>query len=66
MLCEMVSNVVECLYCGYEGEIKVLKTRKFRFYDVKRLQCPKCGNKFNYYYGVSPRTGKVSEFIIKR
>jgi DNA-directed RNA polymerase subunit M/transcription elongation factor TFIIS len=62
----MVNDVVKCPYCGYEGEFKVLKTWKFRFYDVKRLQCPKCGGRFNYYYGVSTRTGKVSEFIIRR
>jgi uncharacterized C2H2 Zn-finger protein len=61
-----VRKVVKCPYCGYEGEFKLLKTWKFRFYDVKRLQCPRCNNVFNYYHGVSPRTGKVSEFTIKR
>jgi len=58
--------VVKCPYCGFEGEFKLLETWKFRFYEVKRLQCSKCGGRFNYYYGVSPRTGKVSEFIIRR
>jgi uncharacterized Zn finger protein len=62
----MVIDVVKCPYCGFEGEFKLLKTWRFRFYDVKRVQCPKCGDMFNYYYGVSPRTGKVSEFIIRR
>jgi predicted RNA-binding Zn-ribbon protein involved in translation (DUF1610 family) len=62
----MVNDVIKCPYCGFEGEFKVLKTWRFRFYDVKRLLCPKCGNRFNYYRGASPRTGKVSEFIIRR
>jgi hypothetical protein len=58
--------VIKCPYCSYEGDFKLLKTWKFRFYDVKRLQCLRCNNVFNYYHGVSPRTGKVSEFIIRR
>jgi uncharacterized Zn finger protein len=62
----MVSDVAKCPYCGFEGESKLLKTWKFRFYDVRRLRCPKCGGVFNHYYGISPRTGKVSEFVIKR
>jgi transposase-like protein len=61
----MVNDMVKCPYCGYEGEFKVLKTWRFRFYDVKRLQCPKCGGKFNYYYGVSSQ-GKTSGFVIRR
>ena len=41
--------MVRCPYCGYEGELKLLKTWKFRFYDVKRLQCSKRSSVFNYY-----------------
>jgi len=54
----------KCPYCDYTGEFKVLKTWKFRFYDVERLECPNCRGIFNYYSGVSPR-GKKSEFVIK-
>ena len=57
--------MVKCPFCNYEGEFKLLKQWKFRFYDVKMFQCLKCNRVFNYYYGVSPRTGKVSEFTIK-
>ena len=55
---------IKCPYCGFEGEFKVLKTWKFRFYDVERLECPNCKGIFNHYYGASPR-GKKSEFIIR-
>jgi uncharacterized Zn finger protein len=57
--------MVKCPFCGSEGGFKELKSWKFRFYDVRMLQCPKCGGVFNHYYGVSPRTGKVSEFVIR-
>jgi len=57
--------MVKCPYCSYEGEFKVLKQWKFRFYDVKYLQCPKCKGRFNHYIAMSPRKGKVSEFYIK-
>jgi len=56
--------VIKCPYCGYEGEHKLLKTWRFRFYTVKRLECPKCHGIFNHYSGVSPN-GKTSEFVIR-
>jgi transposase-like protein len=59
-----VRKVVKCPYCGYEGEFKPLKTWKFRFYEVKRLECPKCHRVFNHYQGLSP-AGKMSEFVIR-
>jgi len=55
--------VVKCPYCGYEGEFRLLKTWKFRFYDIKMLECTSCKCVFNHYYGVSS-TGKRSEFMI--
>jgi hypothetical protein len=57
--------MVKCPFCGSEGGFKELKSWKFRFYDVKLLQCSKCGKKLNYYHGISPRTGKKSEFVIR-
>ena len=54
----------KCPYCDHVGEFKVLKTWKFRFYNVERLECPKCKGVFNYYSGISPR-GKKSEFLIR-
>jgi len=56
--------VVKCPYCGYEGEFRVLKTWKFRFYDVELLECTKCKGEFSYYHGVTPY-GKRSEFVIR-
>lgn len=57
--------MVKCPFCGSEDGFKELKSWKFRFYDVKLLQCSKCGKKLNYYHGISPRTGKKSEFVIR-
>ncbi len=57
--------MVKCPYCGYEGEFKLLKSWKFRFYDVKMLSCPHCGSIFNYYIGTSPRSGRLSEFYVR-
>ena len=56
--------MVRCPFCSYEGEFKLHKTWGFRFYEVKRLECPKCHGVFNHYHGVSP-SGKKSEFAIR-
>jgi hypothetical protein len=56
--------MVKCPYCGYEGEFKLIKNWRFRFYDIKRLEYPKCNNVFNHYAGVSAK-GKTSDFVIK-
>jgi transposase-like protein len=56
--------MVKCPYCNNEGGFKEIKSWRFRFYNVKRLQCPNCNGIFNYYYGVSSR-GRRSEFVIK-
>jgi transposase-like protein len=56
--------MVKCPYCNNEKGFEKLKSWKFKFYDVNRLQCPKCGGVFNLYSGVSPK-GKRLEFIIR-
>jgi uncharacterized Zn finger protein len=61
----VIISSIKCPYCGFEGGFEALKTWKYRFYDVKMLQCSKCGGIFNHYYGVSPRTGEVSKFVIR-
>ena len=58
-------KVVKCPYCGFEGDFKALKAWKFRFYNVKRLSCPKCDGIFNHYVGITPKTKKRSEFVIR-
>lgn len=54
--------MVRCPFCGYEGEYRLLKTWKYRWWDVYLYQCPKCGRKFRYQ--VDP-TGKRKSFTIK-
>jgi len=60
--------MVKCPYCRYETDISQFKLLKgpwkFRIYDVKRLECPKCHGVFNYYYGITSNN-KVSEFTVK-
>ena len=64
MLCKFIGGKLRCPYCGNEENLKVLKEWKFRFYDVKRIQCLKCNGIFNYYEGKSPK-GKLSKFTIR-
>jgi len=56
--------MVKCPFCGYEGESKLLKSWRFRFYDTRMLECPRCGGRFNHYLSVTPR-GERSEFVIR-
>jgi len=56
--------MVRCPLCNKDFQAEPLKTWRFRFYQVKRFQCPKCGGIFNLYSGVSPK-GKRSEFTIR-
>jgi len=61
-----VGNVVKCPFCDYDGELKEVRAPwKFGFYTVKMFECPRCHGVFNHYYGISPRTSRVSEFVIR-
>jgi len=57
-------GMAKCPYCGFDGELKELKRWRFRFYDVRLLECLKCGGRFNFYSGIT-RKGRPSEFTIK-
>lgn len=57
--------MVKCPFCEYEGGFKRIKTWKFRFYTVEMLECLRCHGVFNYYYGMSPRSKKISIFVIR-
>ncbi len=48
--------MVNCLCCGFEGELGLIETWKSRFYNVKMLQRSGCNGVFNHYYDISPRT----------
>ncbi len=60
--------MVRCPFCGFESSLedfkKLREPWRFRFYEVKMLECPKCKGVFNYYEGFSPR-GKHTIFVIK-
>lgn len=61
--------MVKCPFCYYEADISHFKLLRdpwrFRFYDVRMLECPKCHGVFNYYRGLSPRSNRTSEFVIR-
>jgi uncharacterized C2H2 Zn-finger protein len=59
-----VGEMIKCPYCSYEGNFKILKKWRFRFYDVNMMQCPRCDGVFNYYLGLRPG-GEKSEFVIR-
>ena len=41
-------NMIECPHCGYKGEFVLLRTWRYRWWDVFYYQCPKCSGKFRY------------------
>ncbi|MEM4854754.1 MAG: hypothetical protein QXJ64_04795 [Thermosphaera sp.] len=51
--------MVKCPSCSFESGASNFKQLrelwKFRFYEVRMLECPRCKNVFNYYEGTSPR-----------
>jgi uncharacterized Zn finger protein len=54
--------VVECPYCGYKGDFKLLKTWKYKWWDVYFYECPHCLGKFRWQ--IDPE-GKKKNYIIK-
>lgn len=58
----MVIVVVKCPYCGFEGNHRLLKTWKYRLWDVLLYECLACGGKFRYQ--VDPE-GKRRSYVIK-
>jgi len=36
-----VVGVVRCPYCGYEGERRLLKTWRYRVWEVHYYECPR-------------------------
>jgi len=54
--------MVKCPYCGYEGELKLLKTWKYKWWNVYFYECPKCGGRFRWQ--IDP-IGKDKSHIIR-
>jgi hypothetical protein len=53
----MVNNMVKCPYCGYEGEFKLLKTWRYRWWDVYFYESSKCNNMFRYQIDAAGKYG---------
>jgi len=60
--------MARCPYCGYEADassFKLLRSPwRYRFYEVRMLECPGCGRVFNYYHGVTSG-GREVEFTTR-
>ena len=54
--------MVRCPYCGYEGEHRLLKTWRYRAWDVHYYECPRCGGRFRWQ--VDP-TGRCRSYILR-
>jgi len=54
--------VVKCPCCGHEGESKLLKTWRYRWWNVSYYECPKYGSRFALY--VDPENKRKSFTII--
>jgi DNA-directed RNA polymerase subunit RPC12/RpoP len=54
--------LVRCPYCGFEGEFKLLKTWRYRLWEVNYYECTKCHSRFGFY--VDP-TKKRKSFTVK-
>jgi uncharacterized Zn finger protein len=54
--------VIECPYCGYKGDFKLLKTWKYKWWNVYFYECPHCLGKFRWQ--IDPE-GKKKSYIIK-
>jgi hypothetical protein len=52
-------------HCDFEVGFMGLKSWRFRFYNVRMPKCPRRRGVFNYHSGLSPRSGRVSEFTIR-
>ena len=57
-----MNDVVKCHYCGFEGELKLLKTWRYRWWNVYFYECSKCDSKFRYQ--VDPRS-KYKSYIMR-
>ena len=57
-----MTKMVKCPYCGYEGEFRLLKTWKYKWWNVYFYECPKCGGRFRWQ--IDP-TGKYKSYVIR-
>jgi uncharacterized Zn finger protein len=58
----MVIEVVKCPYCGYEGEFKLIKTWRYKWWDAYFYECLNCCRRFRYQ--VNP-AGKYKSYVMK-
>ena len=54
--------MVRCPYCGFGGEHRLLKTWRYRAWDVHYYECPRCGGRFRWQ--VDP-TGRCRSYVMK-
>ena len=57
-----MKRLPKCPYCSFEGEFKLLKTWRYRWWDVYFYECPKCGGRFRWQ--VDPE-GRRKSYVLK-
>lgn len=55
-------EVIKCPHCGFDGEHKLLKVWKFRWWGSYLYECPQCKGRFTCYMDPS---GRRKNFIIR-
>jgi len=58
----VIINNVKCPYCGFEGELKLLKTWRYRAWNVYYYECSRCVRRFGFYLDPS---GRCKSFTVK-
>ena len=58
----MKKEVVKCPYCEYEGGFKLLKTWRYRWWNVYLYECPRCKGRFRWQ--VDPE-GKRKSYVMR-
>jgi uncharacterized Zn finger protein len=53
---------LKCPYCGFEDEFRLLKTWRYKMWNVYYYCCPNCNRRFRYQ--VDPE-GRRRSFVIR-
>jgi len=54
--------MARCPYCSFEGELVLVKTWRYRWWDVYFYRCPRCSGKFRYH--VDP-AGQRKSYVMR-
>jgi DNA-directed RNA polymerase subunit RPC12/RpoP len=58
----VIISSIKCPYCGFEGEFKLLKTWRYRVWNVYYYECSRCVGRFGFYLDPG---GRCKSFTVK-